>query len=457
MIVDRLAALLVSRVPPATGVALSLPNGPALCVLLLAAIRAGREAQVLDPSWPAEKARAVLPALPHGMVVTHDAGLAPAATVIADHLPFAAIPDALAAPASFNRPAKPSPARAFYVGFTSGTTGMPKGFRRDQNSWLASFAGDASVFAIGPGDIVLAPGSMVHSNFVYAFLRALYEGARVVLCRNFLGSAAHRLILEQEVTVLYCVPTQLQLIMDAVVEPASRVRLIYSSGAKFPAAQLGRVANHFPGAEFCEYYGASETSFVAMTRPGERTPPTAVGRPFPLVQVSIRDRDGLPVPDGSSGLIYVDSPLCFSGYATGEPAALLRAGSALSVGDVGVLDAEGFLHVVGRADRMVVSSGRNIHPEEIEAVLQASPAVAHAAVFGTVDAVRGERLTAVLQWRGEPAERRSLAVELRRQLPAYKVPGVIGILPYWCLTETGKTDFRAVAELFEAGVCSILT
>lgn len=454
--VDRLAARIERLVPPAAGVALSLPNGPALCLLLLASIRAGREAQILDPSWPVGKAQAVLAALPWGMLVTHEAGLAPAATLIADRLPFAAVPDALGDPAAFDPPAEQSAARAFYVGFTSGSTGLPKGFRRDQSSWLASFAADSRVIAIGPGDTVLVPGSMVHSNFVYAFLRAVYEGACGVLCRKFLAGAAQRLIAEREVTVLYCVPTQLRLLMEVMPGPAPGIRLVYSSGAKFPAEERGRVARQFPAADLCEYYGASETSFVTMTRPGDHTPPDAVGRPFPSVQVSIRASDGNTVPDGAVGLIYVESPLCFSGYVTGEPTVLRRAGSAMSIGDLGFLDPEGFLHLVGRADRMILSSGRNISPEEIEAVLEAHPAVSHAAVFGTTDAVRGERLTAVLQWRAEPMARGVLAVELRRQLAPYQIPAVIGVLASWRLTESGKTDFPAIARLYGDGSCVIL-
>ena len=244
--------------------------------------------------------------------------------------------------------------------------------------------------------------------------------------------------------------------MDAMTAPASRLRLVYSSGAKLPAQERGRLARHFPGVEFCEYYGASETSFVTITRPGEATPPGSVGKPFPSVRVSIRDGDGHPVPDSAAGLVYVESPLCFSGYATGDPSALRRAGTAMSVGDIGFLDAEGFVHLVGRASRGVLSSGRTIAPEEIEAVLEAHPAVAHAAGCGTADTLRGERLAAVLQWRAEPVARAVLLAELQRHLTPYQLPTVIGILPFWRLTGSGKTDFLAIAELFGAGECDLL-
>ncbi|CAH2603695.1 AMP-binding protein [Rhodovastum atsumiense] len=443
--VHRLAAFLAGRIPPGRGLAMALPNEPALFLLILAAIRAGREVQILDPAWPAETRRAVLAQLRPGLLVGADG------IVLPPRLGFAAVADALDAPRDLTRLPEPAAETPFYVGFTSGTTGMPKGFRRHQLSWLESFRGDDAILPIGPTDGVLALGSLVHSNFLYAFLRAVHAGATITLCRHFAAGAARRLLDAGAASVLYGVPSQLQMVMEAGRQPCAAVRLIYSSGAKFPPERRVALAAQFPRARFCEYYGASETSFIAMTGPEQDAPPESVGRPFPGVRVTIRDHDGTCLPEGATGLVFVESPLCFLGYATEAEATLLRAGAAVSLGDVGRFDAAGFLHIVGRASRMIISSGKNIHPEAIEARLQAHPAVAAAAVLGLADAQRGERLVAVLHCPQAVPARRDLVAGLRAHLPPHEVPQRYLLLPEWSYTPSGKTDFAAIRRRIAAG------
>src|SRR5262249_15327898 len=135
-LVERLAAHLAARTPAGAGIALHLPNGPALALLFLAAARAGREAQVLAPDWPDALTRRMLAALRPAMIVTTDARLARRrnAFVLDGALPFARIAAALGASALDAPLAQPADDMPFYVGFTSGSTGMPKGYRRDHRS-----------------------------------------------------------------------------------------------------------------------------------------------------------------------------------------------------------------------------------------------------------------------------------------------------------------------------------
>jgi len=460
--VERIAAHIAGRTPEGAGVALHLPNGPALALLFLAVARAGREAQVLDPAWPAVLTRKTLAALRPAMLVTTEARLAARrnAVLVPDRLPFARVAAALGAPAGYEAAPPPRGDLPFYVGFTSGSTGTPKGYRRDHRSWVESFRGDAVEFGIGPRDVVLAPGALTHSLFLYALVHALHAGATAVLARRFRPTAIPALVRRHGASVLYGVPTQLRLILDAAARerPLKTVRWVLSSGAKWFADALPGLRRLFPAARFAEFYGASELSFVTVAKDGEPVPPGSVGRAFSGVKLSIRDRAGRQLPRGRAGRVFVESPLVFMGYAVGGEDDLYRAGDALSVGDRGFLDTHGFLYLVGREKRMIVTSGKNVFPEEIERALETHPAIAAAAVLGLPDARRGERLLALVSLRRTARVRRAqLVAHLRRTLPLSKVPRAYAVVAPWPRTSSGKSDFAALARAWAAGKCEPLT
>lgn len=456
--VARMAAFFAARTPRGSAIALDLPNGPALAVLFLAAAAAGREAQVLDHDWPPDTARSVIAGLKPALVVTareelHD----DKALKVAGDLNVEEVADALGAPREFRRISDPDPDAIFYTGFTSGSTGLPKGFRRTHRSWTASFAGAQEEFEIGPTDCVYAPGPFSHSLPLYALASALHAGAKIALTRSFQARSAIRTIGAQRVSVLYAVPTQLILMIEAAeaeeaVYPG--VRLILCSGSKWPANLTPRLKKVFPKALFAEFYGASELSFVTLARSDERVPKTSVGRAFPGVTVSVRNGQGKSVPTGRSGLVFAESALVFAGYAGGEDD-LVRVGKALSVGDRGRLDKNGFLHLEGRVDRLIIQSGRNIQPEEIEAVLDRHPAVAASAVFGIDDAKRGERLVAMVGLNGQVSAA-DLQSHLRAVLPAYKIPARFAVVTKWPATRSAKTDFAGLRKLWDDGKCEAL-
>ncbi len=461
--VGRLAAHLAAVVPDGGGVALDLPNCPALALLFLAAVHAGREVQVLDPAWPAPTTRAVLDRLAPALVATADPSRAAdrPALAVDPGAAFATVADLAGAPAGRAAPAALGASRPFYVGFTSGSTGLPKGIRRSQQSWLDSFAGDAREFGIGPDDVLLAPGTLAHSLFLYAMARGVHGGARVALSRRFNPSALVRRIAAEGVTVIYGVPTQLGVLIGAALAAPSprldRVRMVLSSGAKWSAAERPRLRQAFPNAAFHEFYGSSELSFVTVAKEDEAPPPGSVGRAFPGVSITIRDRDGAPLPVGEVGLVYVESPLSFLGYAVGDDAGWVAPDGSRSVGDLGVLDARGFLHLVGRASRLIIAAGKNVYPEEVEAVLATHPALAAVAVIGVADARRGERLVALVQPRvGAEVRAGELIAHARDRLSLDKVPRTYATVREWPLTPSGKTDLRTLGRLWDAGAIQIL-
>lgn len=460
--VERLAAHLARHVPPGRGVALHLCNGPALALLFLAAARAGREAQIFDPAWPAATARAALAALAPGLLVSDSVALAGEGfcVVIDPHLPFARVADALGASTESAPPPVPDALTPFYVGFTSGSTGLPKGFRRHHRSWVESFRAGDREFDIGATDVVLAPGSLTHSLFLYALAHGLDVGATVVLCRTFRPNHVVRLMRRHDASVLYGVPTQLEMIVEAAARqraPFPALRWVLSSGAKWQGRAADALRRLCPAARFAEFYGASEVSFTTVARDDEDVPADSVGRAFAGVDLTIRDHRGRVLPAGEVGEVFVKSPFLFMGYACGDAAPLRQADGAVSVGDVGVLDARGFLRLVGRASRMIVTSGKNVHPEEIERVLEAHPAVASAAVLGTDDVRRGERLVALVRFRdGATIDAPALIAHARAALPLHRIPRRYAVPPRWPTTSSGKSDFAALRRLWQAGACAAL-
>ncbi len=461
--VNRLAAHLAKVVPSERGVALHLPNGPALALLFLAVARAGREAQVLDPNWPLETTRLAIGELSPGLVISQDPALTAksGALILTDpYGPFDTVAAAIGAGVAFDAVPEPDPLAPFYVGFTSGSTGLPKGYRRHHLSWVESFRAGDREFDIDADDVVLAPGALTHSLFLYGLAHGLYA-ATVILCRQFRPNQVCRLIAGHRASVLYGVPTQLEMIIEAAAvenpPPFASMRWILSSGAKWPGRAMDDLRKHFPGARFAEFYGASELSFVTVAKDDEDVPPDSVGRAFSGVDLSIRDHLGRRLPPGEAGQVFVASPFVFIDYACGSTAALLREGEAMSVGDIGILDTLGYLHLVGRASRMIITSGKNVHPEEIERVLEGHRAVMAAAVLGVHDDRRGERLVALLKLDPKISVTSSdLIGHARDHLPLYKIPRRFVLPPRWPLISAGKNDFQALHRIWDSEACEVL-
>jgi len=175
---------------------------------------------------------------------------------------------------------------------------------------------------------------------------------------------------------------------------------------------------------------------------------------MPGVRLKILDDDGHEVPRNATGLIYVDQPATPDFSYVGDDAARARMESAglKTLGDVGILDDEGFLFIVDRQTDMVISGGVNIYPVEIEIALQAMPGVIDCAVFGIPDDEFGEALAAAVQ----PAPGAALTAEsvrawLHERIAGYKVPKVVSLHEHLPREDTGKLFKRKLREPYWAG------
>ncbi len=443
---ERIAMRFAAAEPGKT-LALLLPNAPCLVLCFLAGVRAGRNVQLLDSGWPNRTVQSVLDALQPDHLVTASAFSTEIETtnIKSPYAPLSEILTGLVGDNDQPAPSLPAPNTAlpFYTGFTSGSTGMPKGFQRDQRSWLESFRGDQNLFAFNRTDVVAAPGNLTHSLFLYAVIRGLYAGCHTIFFRTFRPDRVLQRIEQDQATVVYGVPTQYDA-MAAVAEPKAwsfpMARLVLSSGAKLPEELKSRLRRIFPNAEICEFYGTSEQSYVSVARDGD-APSGSVGKPFPGVRIRILNDDGLECRPNQIGRVFTESALTFIDYALAEQTTLQRDGQAVCVGDLGYRDAAGYLFLVGRADRMILISGKNVYPEEIEATLATHPAIAYAAVLGVQDRRRGRRLTAVIKLNLEKTISRSDLISwCRERLPLHKIPMNIVVTEDWPLTVSHKTN-----------------
>ena len=390
----------------------------------LSIIHSGRCAAVADPDWP-------------------DA----VRTRIAGWLPTEASALAEATPDS-----------AFYTGFTSGSTGLPKGFMRHHRSWTESFRVCLQDFGPVAAQRTLAPGRISHSLFLFGVMQGLWCGAGAIVQEKFSAARCLAELAAGAAPCLMAVPSQLLLMLQWAAHrrlaPMDGVELIMISGARWMRAQTPALCALFPRARIIEFYGASEASFIAWMDAAEEAPPQAVGRPFSNVQLQIRPVDGPQDPAGGDGLIYMRSPMLFMDYVgqAQDGTAALRDGEWLSVRDMGHIDDAGRLCLAGRQSRMLVTQGKNLFPEEVETLLAEHPQVAQVSVQGLPDALRGMQVHAIVQWRGAaPAgARQVLAGWLRQRLEAFKLPRHWWSCSDWPQTASGKTDHGRLARALAA-------
>jgi acyl-CoA synthetase (AMP-forming)/AMP-acid ligase II len=438
-------------------IGLLLGNGSAFLEVFLGTVLAGGIAVVLDPKWSAPQRAAVLEGMPLDRLFADPALLGGQALPAGLSL----IPtDSFAAWKAAQRPGPlaPVPAdRPFLIGFTSGTTGVPKAFTRDQGSWSATLEAGWAEFGVTAEDRILVPGPLVHGLGLYGAVEGLTAGASVHLLPAFDATAAADRLLKHQLTAIVAVPTMLVALGREAAARALHfpdVRRVVSAGSKLSPALRNELAAVFPAADTFEYYGASELSFVSLASSREGCPPDSVGRPFRGVELSLRRDDGSPAAPGETGLVYVRSAMLSAGYLSAPDGAGFRMvdGGWATVGDRGWLDERGFLHLIGREGDMLISGGLNIYPAEVEAALKAAPEIEEAHVFGRPDPYWGHEVCAVLRWR-EPQRLSAadLRVWCRGRLDAHKCPRRFYAAAELPLTSSGKVAAATLRAWATAG------
>jgi long-chain acyl-CoA synthetase len=341
--------------------------------------------------------------------------------------------------------------------YTSGTTGRPKGVRRaPANEEQRRLAAELYRVALGvePGMRAMVSAPLYHSAPNLYATQALLGGALLALEPRFDAEATLAAIERHRLTNLYLVPTMYVRLLRLPPETRRRydvssLRFISSTGSPC-APEVKRAMIDWFGPVITETYASSETGHITFIDSHEwLRRPGSVGRALAQARVRILDENGRELPRGEMGLIYSRQPaypdFTYSNDAAAR-AALERDG-LWSVGDMGYLDADGYLYIADRKSDMVISGGVNIYPAEIEAALMTLPGVADCAVFGIPDAEFGEALAAAVQ----PNAAVNLSAQevkdhLKEKIAGYKVPRVVTFHAMLPREDSGKIFKRLLRE-----------
>jgi acyl-CoA synthetase (AMP-forming)/AMP-acid ligase II len=351
---------------------------------------------------------------------------------------------------------------------TSGTTGTPKGAMRELRARSLVPLILAGVVDLGrirnapaSGDPFVVAPPLFHLYGLVGMTAAFGLGSPIVIRRRFDAERVLEQIDRTQAGVLLAVPTMLSRIMalgDDVLDAydASSLRMIISGAAPLSPELAGAVMDRF-GDVLYNGYASTEVGGGTLATPADlRAAPGTVGQPMAGSTVKVLDPNGLPVPPGETGRIFVGSPLSFQGYTGGGTKEVIDG--LMSTGDLGHFDGHGRLFIDGRDDDMILSGGENVFPQEVEDLLAAHPDVADAAVFGVSDPEFGQRLAAyaVLQ-DGASVSSDELREHVRRQLARHKVPREIRFVPELTRTSTGKLKRGQLSAEFEADTAEVAT
>ncbi|HEX6417852.1 MAG TPA: AMP-binding protein [Acidimicrobiales bacterium] len=448
--VARMRGALASRgVEPGDRVALLAGNNWYFVAAYLATLGAGAVAVPLNPLSPApeiaRELRLVGPRLalagPHARAVLD--GIDPRAVGpdFAGGAEIAGLLDADPAP-----PVDRSPGDLAVLLFTSGTAGAPRPAMLTHGNLCSNI--DQVLAAPGPpqvtDDVALCVLPLFHVFGLNTVLGVtLSLGGTAVLVERFDPHSTLATMAEHGVTIVTAVPAMWSAwaaLADAPSDALAGVRLAVSGAAPLDAAVHHAVRDRF-GVDLVEGYGLTEASPVVTSGLGHDAPEGSVGVPLPGVAVRLVDPSGEDALAGDPGEIWVRGPNVFPGYWGDDEAtrAVLTPDGWLRTGDIAVADDRGFLSLVDRAKDVVIVSGFNVYPAEVEEVLALHPAVEAAAVVGVPHPHSGEAVKAyVVVAPGAHVDEDELAEHVCAHLARYKCPSAFAFVDELPQGETGK-------------------
>ena len=448
-------------------VALVLGNGIDICIAMFAAHAAGAQVVPLNPIYTGRELGLILDDA-DARVIIHDAAVAgvlepllsqrqfPHAIQVGGPAGRRLIDPATDARARASRlpDALPDPADLATLQYTGGTTGRSKGVNLSHRAVATNIAQREALLPTGrDGERLLCMMPLFHS---YAVAMCLHNaancGGTLVILPRFTPEALFDLMPKERITILAGSPTVFTSLFKHELFSADyfrNLRISYSGASALPEGLLRRweEATHAP---VLEGYGQSESGPVLTFNPLHgRRKPRSVGIALPDTEIQIVDPEDPTVilGPGHIGEIRARGPQLMNGYRNrpAETAQALRDGW-LYTGDLGEFDADGYLYVRDRKKDMVLVSGFNVYPREVEEVLSLHPAVLEAAVIGVPDEQRGAQVVAFVVHRpGESATTEILDLHCRRNLAPYKVPRKYVFLDRLPKTPVGKIDKKQLA------------
>ncbi|MFJ6463268.1 acyl-CoA synthetase [Streptomyces sp. NPDC091387] len=366
-----------------------------------------------------------------------------------------------------NRPVSPPEGRTlgWVMNYTSGTTGRPRGIRRPlpgklpEETYLGGFLG---IFGIKPfdGNVHLVCSPLYHTAVLQFAGAALHIGHPLVLMDKWSPEEMLRAMDTHRCTHTHMVPTQFHRLLALPEEAKQRYDVTAMRHAIHGAApcpdHVKRAMIDWWGQCVEEYYAASEGGGAFATAEDWLRKPGTVGRAWPISELAVFDDEGNRLAPGELGTVYMKmSTGGFSYHKDEGKTRKNRIGDFFTVGDLGILDEDGYLFLRDRKIDMIISGGVNIYPAEIESALLTHPAVADAAVFGIPHADWGEEVRAVVEAAEGHEAGDALAAEILGhcdgQLAGYKRPKTLGFITTMPRDPNGKLYKRRLREPYWEG------
>lgn len=338
------------------------------------------------------------------------------------------------------------PRTPFAIVYTFGTTGKPKGVELSHGNLLYAAAGTAAATGLNAHDVVAGVGALHHAfGLGPGLLGTALEGGSLILQDGRDPAETFALAQRHGATVVSAVPTLFATALGDV-ENASRapasLRLCIAAGAPVRESLARRVEEFFGVPLIIAYSLTEAASTLAIGRHQEAAATRwfTVGRPLEGTTVRVTEDDGTPLPGESVGEIRVRGPGVMCGYhrQPRETAASFDEDGFLKTGDLGMLDDEGCLHLIGRREDVMIRGGFNVYPKELEDRLMAHPAIARAVVVGVSDEILGEAICAcVIRVEGGVVSENEVREWSAATLSAYKVPDFVSFMDDFPRTASG--------------------
>jgi len=315
--------------------------------------------------------------------------------------------------------------------FTSGTAGSPKAAVLTHNNLFTNIRQANVAEHIGPTDVTYGVLPLFHIFGLNVLLgTTLAGGGCVVLVQRFDPLSTIETIAERKVTIIPGAPSMwmaLAQLDHPSADSFKGVRIALSGAAKLPEQIAHSIAARF-GLQIQEGYGLTEAAPVVTTSVGMEWTPGSIGRPVPGIELRLVDENGDDVLVGDSGEIWIRGENIFAGYLH-DPEATARVLSRdgwLRTGDIAVVDEDGHLYMVDRAKDLIIVSGFNVFPAEVEGVLASHPDIAEVSVIGTAHPHTGEAVRAyVVARNGVHLDEDAIVDFCRTKLARYKCPSKV--------------------------------
>ena len=363
--------------------------------------------------------------------------------------------EALIAAGAETPPSVPADLSACYFqGYTSGTTGFPKGCVNPHREFADCLRRIATIYGISEDDRELVAAPLFHEAPALFALVQIFRGGTVIVTSDSTPANVFELIDRNEATWTFMVPTMWATMVAS--EELDRfdlgsLRLLLSGGSPLLTHTKDAILQRFPKAGLNEFYGGTEVGLVTNLPPeDQRRKVRSVGRPVIGMFVELRDEQGNVVPQGEVGEIHIGGAMIIREYFSNPQAtAAARRGGFFTLGDMGRFDEEGYLYIVDRKKDMIISGGENIVPNDIEEILYRHPAVEMAAVVGAPDPKWGEIVVAAVKLKlGSSVDQAELIAHCKTYLSSFKVPKRIDFRDQMPMSSFGKILRRDVRKFY---------